>query len=407
MRRFCVVALFFGLMWMSPLMADSHEVSGTADGHHRMDSGHKKKHKSFKFYYGWGLSLSDENISRRRGADEDEGSDDYDEDDNSGADVKLRSIESSSYAGLLVEKKWKGVTFELDFEFLDEDTPNTALVTAEIPRSYVSITAGKGTVPAVGLEHSSPYISYHRPFPYYAPMVKAFVPVEGIGELGIIIVNDVSGDGWNNKSDSITGIAEYSGDLGLVHPHLQFAMYDYGKSYLVVAGARVAVENAAFEFDYIRDNRTLEMEDAEDSSVSHVLNNASAELSYTHDEMVKAYAEFAMFWREGVDNKNNPNPMWKDEEASEGEDADEGDEDADEGDEKQKPRTYEELSKAEKYANNMMRFALGVAFDCMKGKLVPSIEYNMKSHNIDALGEGDEMETRMSHSLIFAIEGSI
>lgn len=397
MRRFCVVALFFGLMWMSPLMADSHEVSGTADGHdsghHHMDSGKKKK--QFKFYYGWGLSLSDENISRRRGADEDEESDDYDDDDNSSKDVMLRAIESSSYAGLWVEKKWESVKFELDLEFKDEGMPNTALVTAEIPRSYVSITAGKGTVPLWGHAHSSAYISYHRPFPYYAPMIKAFVPVEGIGEIGLIGVNDVSGDGWNNKSKSVTGILEYKGDLGLVHPRLQLAMYDYFKSFLIVAGAKVAVENAAFEFDYIRDNRTQEMADADDDPVSNVLNNASVELSYTHDEMITAYAEFSMFWREGGgDNKNNRNPMWEEELA----------EDAEEGAE---ARKYEDLSDAEKYANNMMGFGLGVEFDCMKGKVVPSIEYNMKSHNIDALDEDADMETRMSHSVTFAIEGMI
>ncbi|MDE3269109.1 MAG: hypothetical protein OYH77_02365, partial [Pseudomonadota bacterium] len=195
MRRFCVVALFFGLMWMSPLMAESsHEVSGTADGsdHHHMDSGKKKK--KFTFYYGWGLSLSDDNLTRRRGAEEDEDAEDHDEDDDSSKDVMLRSIKSSSYAGLTVEKKWKHVSFNLDFEFLDKGTPNTALVTAELPRSYVSITAGKGLVPQGGHEHGSGYLAYHRPFPTYAPMVKAFVPVEGIWEIGLIEVNDVSED---------------------------------------------------------------------------------------------------------------------------------------------------------------------------------------------------------------------
>ena len=361
MRRFCVVALFFGLMWMSPLMADSNEVSGTVDGHdghHHMDSG-KRKHKSFKFYYGWGLSLSDENISRRRGAEEAEDSDDYDEDDNSSMDVKLRSIKSSSYAGILVEKKWKGVSFDLDFEFKDEGTPNTALVTAELPNSYVSITAGKGLLPLTGHDHSSAYISYHRPFPYYAPMIRAFVPVEGIGEVGVVAVNDVSGDGWNNKSDSVTGILQYNGDLGLVRPRLQLAMYDYFKSWLVVAGAKVAVENAAFEFDYIRDNRTLEIVDADDSAVTHIFNNASVELSYTHNEVITAYADFSMFWREGVDSKNNPNPMWEEKAADEGEDGE------DSGDDAEEMRTYDDLSKAEKYANNMMGFGVGVAFDYM------------------------------------------
>ena len=380
MRCFCVVAFFWGLLWVSPAMADSHETSGTP-----MASEEHTSKGALGFYYGWGVSASDENIARRRGAEENKDSDDYDSEDDSSRDLMIRSIGSSAYLGVLYNKKWKDLSFALDY-LLDKDhTIYTATVTSQLPRSYLSISSGIGILPIMGHDISSPYLSYHKPFKYSAAMAKLFAPVEGVGEFSLTVVNDVNGDGWNNKHKSVTGIAQYKGDLGLIYPLVQFSMYDYFSSWVLAAGLKVKVENASLVVDYIRDSRAMEVMDDEDAELS-IMNNAAVDVTYTHG-MVTGSAEFAVFWRD-VEDSNNPNPMWE-----------EGD-----GEE---TKTYAGLSKAEKYANNMMLFKFGLDFDCMKGMLVPSITYKLKSHGVEPLEDDADTEMRMAHSITFAIEGSI
>lgn len=395
--RFLVTALVFALMSTTQALGGSHD--------------HGKK--SFTFEYDWGVSISDENLGRDT------------EDD---ADFKVRAIESYASAEVDFTKEWDGIKAAVSFNLTKETPLETAVVTAELPRSYLSIALGKGVLNFAGFqEYASAYLSYHNPFPTYGPMLMVFAPIEGFGELSLMVTNDVmqsdDDDRWHNDDKSPVGMFQHTHTIGVFSTLLQFAKYDYYNSWAAAAGVSIKSHGMTLHFDAVYDKRKLTDDQAEhlslglkDDEVSFTTYQTyTVGASYRHG-MIKPWGSVSLFMTANEDVENvdgNVMPA----EAPEGLKDDASDED------KQKHEAmkaayaaYDEHSHL-KYATNMMVASAGVNFYCMDSKLIPYVSYEMRSHRIDTessiykkvsdWGEDSDTENQVSHSFAIGIGGTI
>ena len=397
--RFLIAALVVGLA--SIAHADAHESHG----------GDKKRKKKFKFVYDWGVSIKDNNLGRDT------------EDD---ADFKVRGIKPYLDAEVHYKKEWDGLSLKISHDL--NDGLEKAQVTAELPRSYLSMSLGRGLLDAGGWqEYSSPYLSYHNPFPSYATMMRVFAPMEGVGELSLMVTSDVKEDDddtrWHNDDDAIIGMLQYKGTFGAVSPLLQFSMYDYKasgddddnggagwQSWVLAAGLKFALHNLTVHLDYIHDNRkNKDADDGKDASTT-VFRNYTAGVFFEHG-MIGPWASFSMLMTANDDDRydgieGNFMPP--------GEDSEDSDGDNDTDYEKLVKGafgadSYGDLESYQKFSTNMMVFNAGVEIKCMEDKLIPYVSYTMKMHKIDPnwQDEDSDLEDQVSHSVSLGVYGSI
>lgn len=398
--RFLITALVFGLASLA------HADAQSGDG---------KKKKKFKFEYDWSVSITDENLGR-------------DTDDDS--DFKVRAIGHDFDTEVDYRKEWDGIKVHVSFNLVKKTPLETAKVTAELPRSYLSLAVGKGLLDVGGWqEYSSPYLSYHNPFPTYAPMIKAFAPIEGFGELSLMIASDVmeSDDDkrWHNDDKSVVGMLQYKGNFGIVSPLLQFAMYDYkassdddsdgGKgwqSWVMAAGLKFALHDLTVHLDYIHDNRKKKDGDDKHDHSTTVYRNYTAGLFYERG-MFGPWASISMLMTANDDERYDGvegNFMTP----GEGDEDDDGDKDTNyekalKGAFAGHEDGYSDLKSYQKYATNMMVFNAGIQVKCVDDRLIPYLSYTMKMHKLDHdwAKEDSDTEDQTSHSIAFGIYGTI
>jgi hypothetical protein len=396
--RFLITILVFGLASLA------HADASSEDG--------KKK---IKFEYDWSVSVTDENLGR-------------DTDDDS--DFKVRAIEQDFDAEVDYRKEWDGIKLHISFNLVKETPLETAVVTAELPRSYLSLAVGKGALEVGGWqEYSSPYLSYHNPFPTYAPMMKVFAPIEGFGEISLTVAGDVmeSDDDkrWYNDDKALIGMLQYKGDFGVVSPLLQFSVYDFKagddddndakngwQSWVLAGGLKFAVHDLTVHLDYIRDNRKNKDGDDKNDASTTIYSNYTAGLSYAHG-VFGPWASFSLLMTandddryEGVDG-NFMTP-------GEGDEDDDGDKYTDyekvlKGTFAGHEDGYGDLKGYQKYSTNMMVFNTGVEIKCVDDRLIPYLSYTMKMHRLDPdfSKEDSDTEDQTSHSIAFGIYGVI
>lgn len=361
-----------------------------------------------KFSYEWWMSVTDENLGR-----------DTDDDE----DFKVRAIENNADAEIDFSKEWGGVKVDVSYNLLNG--LESAVASAELPRSYLNVAFGKGVLNAGGWqEYSSPYLSYHNPFPTYGPMVRVFAPIGGLGELSLMITNDVMADDddqrWFNDDKSAVGMWQYSGEFGIVSPLVQFAMYDFKyssdddnggngwQSWVLAAGMKLALHNLTMHFDYIHDNRKnkdggTDEEGKEHDNSTTVLRNYTAGLYYKHD-MIMPWASLSVLMTANDDDRY---------EDIDGNYMTPADDDGEEYGKALKKKFgvegYDDLESYQKYSTNMMVFEVGTYIKCIEDKLLPYISYRMKSHKLDPDWdkEDSDTETQLSHSITFGIDGVI
>lgn len=402
--RFLITAIIFGLATVAQ-----------ADGHDKDKDGKKRK-KKFKFAYDWYVSVSDNNLGR-----------DTEDDD----DFKVRGIEVGGEAEVHFKKEWEGLKLHLDYDLTKAakgDGLEKAVVTAELPRSYLSVAVGKAWLNAAGWqEYYSPYLSYHNPFPTYGPMMRVFAPIEGFGELSLMVTNDVkeSNDDkrWYNDDKSIIGLAQYRGNFGIVSPLLQFAMYDFKagsdddsndgwQSWVLTAGLKFALHDLTVHLDYIHDNRMNKDGDDSNDASTTVYRNYTAGASYKHG-MWAPWMSFSMLMTANDDDRYNGvdgNFMIP----GEGDEDDDGDNDT--GYEKALKATfaghekgYGKLKDYQKYSTNMVMFNAGLEIHCVDDKFIPYVSYLMQMHKVDPDWAKEDSDTvdQTSHSISFGIYGVI
>ena len=388
--RFLITTLVFGLASIAQAGTYGKQDDGKA---------------TVKFSYEWWMSVTDENLGRDTEDDE---------------DFKVRAIENNADAEIDFSKEWGGVKVDVSYNLLNG--LETAVASAELPRSYLNVAFGKGWLNAGGWqEYSSPYLSYHNPFPTYGPMVRIFAPIGGFGELSLMITNDVmKGDDdkrWFNDDKSAVGMWQYKGEFGIVSPLVQFAMYDFKyssdddnggngwQSWLLTAGVKLALHNLTLHLDYIHDNRKnppVDKDGEEQDSSTTVLRNYTAGVFYQHG-MVMPWASLSVLMTandddryEGIDG-NYMTP------------ADDGEGYGEALKKKFGVESYDDLKSYHKYSTNMMVFEVGTYVKCIEDKLKPYISYRMKSHKLDPDWdeEDSDTETQLSHSITFGIEGVI
>ncbi len=384
--RFLITALVFGLA--------SIAQAGDQDKH-----GDGKT--TVKLSYDWSVSVTDENLGRDT---EDDG------------DFKVRAIENSADAEIDFSKEWGGVKVDVSYNLVNG--LESAVATAELPHSYLSVAFGKGVLDVGGWqEYSSPYLSYHNPFPEYGPMVKVFAPIEGFGELSLMITNDVmEGDDkrWHNDDKSIIGLAQYKGSFGAVSPLLQFAMYDFKsggdddskdgwQSWVMALGAKIALHNLTVHLDYVHDSRKNKDGEKDIENSTTVYRNYTAGLYYEQG-MVSPWASISMLMSKN-DDKRYENIEGNYMPPAEG-----AGKDYDEALKKMfGVESYGDLKDYQKYSSNMMVLEVGTYIKCIEDKVLPYISYKMKMHKIDTdwtKGDSDTAD-QTSHSITFGIEGVI
>ena len=391
--RFLITAIIFGLATVA--QADAHET-----GEHG-----KKRKKKFKFVYDWGVAVSDNNLGRDT------------EDD---ADFKIRAVKPYLDTEVHFKKEWEALNLNISHDLVDG--LEKAVVTAELPRSYLSLSFGKGLLDAGGWQdYSSPYLSYHHPFSTYATMARVFAPIEGVGEFSLMITSDVKEDDddkrWHNDDDAVIGMLQYKGDFGVVSPLLQFSMYDFKagsddednggsgwQSWVLAAGLKLAMNDLTLSLDYIHDNRKNKDGDEDNDNSTTVFRNYTAGAYYKHG-MVAPWASVSMLMTANDDERYDNvdgNLMTPSED---------GDMDAynkmlkDMYD----VESYDDLESHQKYSTNMMVITAGVEVHCMEDKLIPYVSYKMKMHKLDPdwQEEDSDTEDQVSHSVSFGIYGSI
>ncbi len=367
---------------------------------------HDKGQGEFEFYYDWYIGVHDNNLGRDT---EDDG------------DLKVRGIKVSGQAELHYKKKWQGVDLVIDYDLLGG--LEEAYVSAELPRSYLSFAAGKALLTAAGWQaYTSPYLDYHNPFPTYAPMMRVFAKLESVGELSLMVTNDVmksdSDKRWFNDDKSVVGLAQYSGDFGIVSPLLQFALYDFkyskddddGKngwqSWVLTAGVKIALHDLTMYLDYIHDNRKNPdaSDDGKIKNSTTVFRNYTAGVSYDHG-MLKPWASFSMLRTANDDDRykgidgNYMTPADEDKAYDEALKSTFG---AD---------SYEDLESYQKYSTNMIAITAGTYIECVKDGFLPYVSYTMKMHKLDPDWAKDakdsDTENQTSHSIYFGVLGTI
>ncbi len=402
--RFLITTLVFGLASLA------HADAGSEDD--------KKRKKKFKFEYDWGVYVTDENLGR-----------DTDDD----GDFKVRAIKHDLYdATVHYRKKWDDIKVRLSLNLVklnhEGRTPlEVARVTADLPRSYLSVAVGRDALAVAGWqEYLSPYLSYHNPFPTYAPMVRIFAPIEGFGELSLMVSSDVRASDddkrWYNDDEAITGHLQYRGDFGVVSPLLQFSMYDFKasnddddeannrwQSWLLTAGLKLALHDLTVHLDYIHDNRKNKDGGKEDPTTT-VYRNYTAGLSYEYG-MFAPWASLSLLTASNDDRAGIEGNFMT---PGDGDETDNGQMDT--SYEKKLEATfaghkggYEDLKYYQKYATNMMVFDAGMEINCVDDKLIPYLRYTMEMHKLDPdWGEEDsETEDQTSHSFGFGVYGKI
>ena len=322
--RFLVATLALCLVSVTPAWGSSHGSDASGDscgtGHHEKCRHGKKK--KLKLEYDWSIGITDENLGR-----------DTEDDD----EFKIRGVSTALDAGLIFDKKWEGLESSVYLLMTEEKLSDGLLiakVTAELPRSYLSVSVGKDELNFGGYrEHTSPYLKYHSPFSRYGRMARIFTPVEGMGELSLMLADDVSGDNWHNKDKSIVGMFQYSGKFNSVSPLLQFVSYDYYNSWAMTAGLKLEVDKLTLYLDYTRDNRNGTDED----ETTTVYSNYVADLAY-RSGMIQTNLEVSLFMTANEDIETvqgNPSPAMK---------------------------GYGEMKDKQKYATNMMSVGFGFDF---------------------------------------------
>lgn len=371
--RFLVATLVLCLVsatsfWSSSYGAGtSGESCGT--GHHeKCKQGKKKK---LQLEYDWGINITDENLGR-----------DTEDDD----EFKIRGVSTYLDAGLIFSKKWEGLESSVYLLMTEEKLSDgllEAMVTAELPRSYLSVSVGKSELDFGGYrEHTSSYLKYHSPFPRYGRMARIFSPIEGMGELSLMLADDVHGEGWHNEDKSVVGMFQYSGKFNNVSPLLQFVSYDYYNSWAMTAGLELKVDKLTLHLDYTRDNR----KNTDEDETTTVYSNYVADLAY-RSGMIGTNLEVSLFMTANEDVETvqgNHSPAMEE---------------------------YGEMKDGQKYSTNMMSVRFGFDFYCIDDKFVPYVSYNLKSHKIDPdwtkeTDDGD-VEDQMSHSFAVGIWGVI
>ena len=380
--RFLVTALILGLASLAQAA----------------ESEHKHGEAKFAVEYSWSLSISDDKLGR-----------DTEEEDA----FKIRSMKQGFDAEVDFEKHVGGVDVDVSYNLLNGLESATA--TAELPRSYLSLEVGKGALAFGGWqEYSSPYLSYHKPFPTYAPMARVFAPIEGVGELSLMVTKDVmEGDDdkrWHNDDNSLIGLLQYHGDFGMVSPLLQFSMYDYAgddgwQSWLMAAGVKLAMRGVTMHFDYVHDNRKNKDEDKKNDASTTVYRTYTGGVYFKHG-MLAPWASISMLMSANDDDRYDNidgNFITPSEEAGEdynkmlaaafGEGA-----------------SYGDLKDYQKYSTNMMVFAAGADIYCMDDDtLVPYVSYKLRMHKLDPRWDEEDSDTedQMSHTISIGIAGEV
>lgn len=412
--RFCIAIWTAMLLLVTPVFGEGSE--GESCKHDDKHSGeHKCKHKRKKihFDYGWYISMSDEQL----------GEEPHD------SDGFIRKISSEYWTGISFEKKWEEYNLSLYYDFSQEKVSDgfiIATVNAELPRSYLSIEVGKTQLHFGGFrDHTSPYLSYHSPFSTYAAMGRIYAPLEGFGELSLMVTNDVLHDEeehgagetrrWHVKRQTIAPLFQYSGEFGMVSPMLQFAFYDFGspwyRSWAATASLKVNVDKMAMSIDGTWDKRQHPTKDGEFTNYVNMV----ADLSHRHG-MVKMTLEASHFMTiedpEANKVEGNRMPIEK------GKKPEDYDKMKDEDKAKNPYTIAETYNKGSwmKYGDNMTAVAARLDIHCIEGKFVPYVKWAMKHHKIDDqkfkdhVVEKDDkkhIDEQMSHTITVGIEGRI
>lgn len=411
--RFCIAIWASMLLLATPVLAGGSE--GESCKHDDKHSGeHKCKHKKKKihFYYGWSITMSDEKLGEEP------------RDDSKGF---IRKISSGYWTGIEFSKKWEEYNLALYYDFSQEKVSDgfiTATVNAELPRSYLSVEVGKKQLHFGGFRgHTSPYLSYHSPFSTYAAMGRIYAPLEGFGELSLMVTNDVihdkekHGEGetrrWHVDKQTVAPLFQYKGKFDMVSPMLQFAFYDYDgwyRSWAATASLKVKIDKMTMLLDGTWDRRQHPVND--DEYTDYV--SMAADLTHRHG-MVTMTIEASHFLTiedsEADKVEGNRMPIKKGEKPK--------DYDEMKGDKKDNhPYTLAEVyHKGDwmKYGDNMTHVAARLDVHCIEDKFVPYIRWVMKHHKIDdekfikhvPEGEDKHIKEQFSHTIAVGIEGKI
>ena len=394
--RFCIAIWTAMLLLVTPVFGEGSE--GESCKHDDKHSGeHKCKHKRKKinFEYEWSVRMSDNQLGREKYSD---------------SDKLIRKISSHYFAGVYFKKEWEEYNLALYYDFSAEKVSDgliIATVNAELPRSYLSVEVGKRKLHFGGFrDHTSPFLSYHSPFKKYDVMGRIYAPLEGFGELSLMVTNDVKHDAeghgegetrrWHVDRQTIAPLFQYQGKFDMVSPLLQVAFYDYDgwyRSLAVTAGVGVKIDKMTMSIDGTWDKRQHPITDDE---FTHYVNMV-ADLSYRHG-MVTMNLEASKFMDWDDSDGNNRKPFNK----------------------MEKPEGFDKLTEEKKathdytlaeiydkgnwmkYANNMTAVSASLDIHCIEDKFIPFIHWGMRHHRI----EGDEKD-QTAHTVSVGIWGTI
>ena len=401
--RFCIAIWTAMLLLATPVFGEgsdgeSCKHDGKHDGKH--SGKHKCKHKSKKigFEYDWNISMSDDQLGKEPYT-------------NTGKFI--RKISSGHSAAVSFGKEWEEYNLALYYDLTAEKVSDgllIATVNAELPRSYLSVEVGKGRLHFGGFrDHTSPYLSHHSPFSKYAVMGRVYAPLEGLGELSLMVTNDVKhdeeahGEGdtrrWHVERQTIAPLFQYKGEFDMVSPLVQFAYYDYGdgwyRSLATTVGVKLKVDKMTMSVDGTLDERK---HPTTDDTTTYI--NVVADLAYRHG-MVTMNLEASKFmdWDNRKKSAGNKKPV------KEMDDKPEGFDKLKDKDKKTNPYTIAQTyHKGDwmKYGNNMTAVAARLDIHCIENKFVPYVYWGMKHHQI----EGDEKD-QQSHTVAVGIWGAI